>query len=162
MYSYIISQAIATLVGMARGAYELFLERLPGRAIAYTQWTDQKLHPLTQIQVATTSTKIAAAEGLLTGLYDLLQRRADLLEEPTLEEKARVRAHSAYAAQLAREAVEELFHASGAGVVQRAVPLGRFHHDIQAVCQHGLVLPASAFEAYGQVLLGLEVGTPVL
>ncbi|GHJ99321.1 acyl-CoA dehydrogenase family protein [Streptomyces sp. NPDC003753] len=162
LYSYIISQGVATFLGAARGALELFLDRLPGRGITYTSWTDQKQHPLTQIQVATADAKISAAEALMHQTYQTLQRRADAGEQPTLEEKAAVRGHSAYAVQLAKEAVDVLYNASGATAIQRRVPIQRFHRDIQGLALHGMILLTSSLEVHGRVLLGLDPDTPLL
>ncbi|GHF74748.1 acyl-CoA dehydrogenase family protein [Streptomyces thermodiastaticus] len=162
LYSYIISQGVATFLGAARGALELFLDRLPGRGITYTSWTDQKQHPLTQIQVATADAKISAAEALMQQTYQTLQRRADAGEQPTLEEKAAVRGHSAYAVQLVKEAVDVLYNASGATAIQRRVPIQRFHRDIQGLALHGMILLTSSLEVHGRVLLGLDPDTPLL
>ncbi|MFD0382200.1 hypothetical protein ACFQ2B_06470 [Streptomyces stramineus] len=63
LFTFVMAECAATFIGLARGAYELFLDRVPGRGITYTSWTDQTQHPLTQIQVATAANKIAAAEG---------------------------------------------------------------------------------------------------
>ncbi len=78
----ILIESAAAYTGMARGAYELFLDRLPGRGITYTAWTEQSLHPLTQIQVATAQSKLAAAEGLIASWLPRLQAWADAGEQP--------------------------------------------------------------------------------
>ncbi|MFI6084346.1 acyl-CoA dehydrogenase family protein [Streptomyces sp. NPDC051217] len=162
LYSFLFSQSVSTFIGIARGAYDLFLERLPNRGISSTPWDKQSDHPLTQIQVATAASKIAAAEALAAGMYRTLQERADANEEPTLEERAAVRGHSAYAVQLAKEAVEILFNASGASVIKREVPLQRFHRDIQGLALHGWILLSSNMEVYGRVIVGLDPDTPLL
>ncbi|AUG80447.1 acyl-CoA dehydrogenase [Kitasatospora sp. MMS16-BH015] len=162
LFSYIIAQGAASLVGIARGAHDLFLERLPGRGITYTSWTDQAQHPLTQIQVATAASKIAAAEALLAGLYRTIQERADAGEQLTLEERATVRGHAAYAVELAKEATTALYEASGATAIQRAVPIQRFHRDLQGLALHGMILLQPSLEVYGRVLLGLDPDTPLL
>lgn len=162
LYSFLFSQSVSTFIGIARGAHEMFLERLPNRGISSTPWDKQSRHPLTHIQVATAASKIAAAEALATGMYRVLQERADANEEPTIEERAAVRGHSAYAVQLAKEAVEILYNASGASVIKREVPLQRFHRDIQGLALHGWILLSSNMEVYGRVILGLEPDTPLL
>lgn len=162
LYSFLFSQAVSTFIGIARGAYELFLERLPGRGISYTPWTEQKEHPLTQIQVATAASKIAAAEALAAEMYRTLQERADAGEEPSLQERAAIRGHSAYAVQLAKEAVEILYNASGASVIKRDVPLQRFHRDIQGLSLHGWIVLSTNLEVYGRVILGMDPDTPLL
>ena len=162
LFAYIMAATVATLLGSAQGALELFLQRVPGRAIAYTAWEDQSAHPLTQIQVATAANKITAARAMESGWLRVLQDRADAGEQPTLEEKAAVRGQGAYAIQLAKEAVETLYQASGASVIQRNVPMQRFFRDIEGFALHGFLLLASNLELHGRVLLGLDPNTPLL
>ncbi|MFD0205376.1 MULTISPECIES: acyl-CoA dehydrogenase family protein [Saccharothrix] len=162
LFSFVLASAVATYVGIAKGALELFLERVKGRAIAYTNHTDQSQHPLTQIQVATAANKITAAEAMQDRWLRLLQERADADEPMTDAEKAAMRGQAAFAIQLAKEAVEVLYTASGATVIQRAVPLQRFHRDIQGLAQHGLLLLSTNLEVHGRVLLGLDPDSPFL
>ncbi|WP_330287206.1 acyl-CoA dehydrogenase family protein [Streptomyces sp. NBC_00576] len=159
LLSFVMAEVAAVFIGGARGAYELFLDRLPGRGITYTDWTDQKLHPLTQIQVATAANKIDAAEALSTRWLTVLQERADAGEQPTDEEKAIVRGQTAFAAQLAKEAVQILFNASGGSVIKRDVHIQRFHRDIQGFSLHALAQIDVNLEVQGRVLLGMEPGT---
>ncbi|MFG3497346.1 acyl-CoA dehydrogenase family protein [Streptomyces sp. NPDC047928] len=159
LLGYVLSSVAAAFTGMARGAYELFLERLPGRGITYTEWTEQSLHPVTQQQVATAANKIDAAEALSGGWLSVLQGRADAGEQPTDTEKAVIRGQTAYAAQLSKEAVEVLFAASGGSVIRRDVDLQRFHRDIQGFSLHALVQLNANLEVQGRVLMGMEPGT---
>lgn len=158
----IMAECAAVFIGIARGAYELFLDRLPGRGITYTSWTDQKQHPLTQIQVATAKNKIDAAAALSRDWLEVLQRRADAGEQPTVEERAIVRGQTMFAGQLAKEAVEILYTLSGGSVIQRSVPIQRFHRDIQAFAQHGLANVTANLEVQGRILLGLDPDTVFL
>ncbi|MEU7531100.1 acyl-CoA dehydrogenase family protein [Saccharothrix sp. NPDC042600] len=153
---FAVAQSVSVYIGIARGAYELFLDRLPGRGITYTEWTDQSRHPLTQIQVATAASRITAAEALSAGVVELIQRRADEGVELTSLEKAKVRGDSAYAMQLSREAVETLYNASGASAIMLSVPIQRFHRDIQGLSLHGLSLLTTNMELYGRAILGLD------
>ncbi|MFD7446130.1 acyl-CoA dehydrogenase family protein [Streptomyces sp. NPDC059909] len=162
LFSYIMAVCAAAYLGVARGAYELFLERVPGRGITYTNWNDQAQHPLTQIQVATAANKLSAAEGLQSQILALLQERADADAEPADAEKADVRGKAAFAIQLAKEAVEILYNAGGASVIQRSVPLQRFHRDAQGLALHGMLLLSTNLEVQGRVLLGLDPETPFL
>ena len=162
LYPFLFSQAVSTFTGLARGAYELFVDRLPGRGISYTSWTEQQEHPVTQIQVGTAAAKIAAAEALATEMYRLQQQRADLGEEPTFEERVAIRGQSAYAVQLAKEAVEVLFQAAGATAIRRDLPLQRFRRDIEGLSLHGWIVLNSNMEVYGRALLGMDPGTQML
>ena len=100
--SWLIAQATGAPVGIARGALRAFLTRLPGRLITYTDYASQADAPLTHLQVGEALMKIDSA--------DFHARRANELVESaahgdfTIEARARVRAHSAYATALAREA----------------------------------------------------------
>ncbi|MEV4743404.1 acyl-CoA dehydrogenase, partial [Streptomyces sp. NPDC049555] len=116
----------------------------------------------TQIQVATARNKIDAAEALSQRWLEVLQARADAGEQPTDEEKAIVRGQTGFAAQLAKEAVEILYNASGGSVIQRSVDLQRFHRDIQGFALHALAAPNVNLELQGRVLLGLEPDTEFL
>ncbi|MFF3246815.1 acyl-CoA dehydrogenase family protein [Streptomyces sp. NPDC002870] len=159
LLGYVLSGVAATFIGIARGAYELFLERLPGRGITYTEWTEQSLHPVTQLQVATAANKIDAAVALSDRWQEVLQRAADAGEQPTYEQKAIIRGRTAYAAQMCKEAVEELFAASGGSVIRSDVALQRFHRDIQGFSLHALVQLGANLEVQGRVLMGKEPGT---
>lgn len=160
--SLVAAEAAAAYIGIARGAFELFLERIPGRGITYTEWTDQAQHPLTQIQVGTADCKLAAAEALLEKWVSLLQERADAGVQPTDAEKCAVRAQCAYAMALAKEAADILFSAGGGSVIANTVPFQRFYRDLQGLLLHALFLPNTNYELYGRVLLGLDPGTPFI
>lgn len=162
LFPLVMTECAATCIGIARGALEMFLERLPGRGITYTNWTDQGAHPLTQIQVATAANKIAAAEALAETWWPLLQGRADAGELPTVEEAATLRGQTAFVIDLAKEAVRTLFEASGASVIGRSVPMQRFHRDIQGFAQHALLLLSTNLEVQGRVLIGRDPETPFL
>ncbi|GAA5052644.1 acyl-CoA dehydrogenase family protein [Streptomyces similanensis] len=159
---FFMAQGAAAYLGIARGAFDLFLERLPGRGITYTSWTDQSQSPLTQIQVATAANKIAAAEALQETWLRSLQEHADAGTLPSVAERAAVRGQAAYAIQLAKEAVDELFEASGASVILRDVPFQRFHRDLRGLSLHALFAFHTNQEVHGRALLGLAPDTPFL
>ncbi|UCM87577.1 acyl-CoA dehydrogenase family protein [Streptomyces marincola] len=162
LFSYIMAVCAGTYVGLAEGALELFRERVPGRGITYTSYEDQSSHPLTQIQVATAHNKIAAARALLDDQTAMLQRHADAGGEPSEEEKAHVRGKTSFAIDLCREAVDILYSAGGASVIQRNVPLQRFFRDARGLALHGLLLASTNLEVQGRVLLGHDPETPFL
>lgn len=159
---YIVANATASYLGIARGAYELFLDRLPGRGITYTSWTDQSQSPLTHIQVGSAASKLAAAEALAARWVRVLQDRADAGEQPTQAERTGIRGEDSYAIELAKEAVDVLFSASGASVIHRDVPFQRFHRDIQGLSLHALFNINTNLEVYGRELVGLAPDTPFL
>ena len=52
-----------TPVGTARGAMDAFLERLPGRGITYTNYTNKAEAPVTHLQLAEASMKIDSSDA---------------------------------------------------------------------------------------------------
>ncbi|MFE3329783.1 acyl-CoA dehydrogenase family protein [Streptomyces sp. NPDC059176] len=162
LMGFVMTESIAVYLGMAQAAYELFVERLPGKPISYTNWTEQSEHPLTQILVATASNKISAARALTDTILELLQRHADEGEQPSFEEKAIVRGQCGFALQLLKEAVEALHSISGASALARRSHFQRFYRDIEGLSQHAMMTPPNNLEVQGRVLLGLDPGTYLL
>ncbi|MFI9818289.1 acyl-CoA dehydrogenase family protein [Saccharothrix variisporea] len=162
LISLAVTQCAAVAVGAGRGALEVFLERLPGRGIVYTRWTEQAETPLTHVLVAGAEARLAAAWSLVTSRADRLQEHADAGRSAEAGERAQVRAHGAFAIQLAREAVEALFDASGASALLKDAPIQRFQRDLRAFSLHGLLLLSTNLEVHGRVLVGLDAGTAIL
>ncbi|MER5865502.1 acyl-CoA dehydrogenase family protein [Kitasatospora sp. NPDC002040] len=159
LITFVSALSVATYLGIARGALETFLERLPGKAIAYTNWTEQSQHPLTQIKVALAANRITAAQALTDGYLALLQQRADAGELPAPTESATVRGQCGFAIQLVKEAVEELHEVSGASALSRQAHFQRFYRDLEGLSRHGMMTPYTNLELHGRVLLGLDPDT---
>ncbi|MDO0939330.1 acyl-CoA dehydrogenase family protein [Streptomyces sp. DG2A-72] len=154
--SYVMALSAPVYVGLAKAALEIFLKSLPGKAIPYTHWADQREHPHTQIQVGLAANKITAAEALTAGWVERMQRAADAGEQLPLADKAATRGEIGYAVQLAKEAVETLHAISGASIIKRTAPFQRVHRDIEGLSLHGLLTPLGSLEVHGRVLIGLE------
>jgi alkylation response protein AidB-like acyl-CoA dehydrogenase len=155
---FLIAQASGTPVGIARGAYDAFLERLPGRAITYTDYTDQSAAPVTHLQVGEARMLLHSAEAHARESIDLVVQHSGAVDFP-LEARARVRAHAAYATKLARQSVDVLFEGSGASAIQASVPIQRYQRDIQALANHAFLTASTSLELYGRVACGLEPNT---
>ncbi|GGV81273.1 acyl-CoA dehydrogenase [Streptomyces griseoloalbus] len=156
LLSYVLTQCTAVYTGLARAALDVFVEKLPGKGIAYSNWTEQIKHPHIHHQVAVAANKIAAAEGLQRSLLELVQERADQGRRLTVAEKATIRGHIAYIVQTSKEAVDTLYTLSPASVIVRSGDLQRIERDILALSVHGLFAPLASLEVQGRLLLGLE------
>jgi alkylation response protein AidB-like acyl-CoA dehydrogenase len=146
-----------TPLGTARGAYETFMERLPGRPIAYTTYTNRAEAAVTHLQVG-------EASLILDSCQSHVRRACALLDGPgatrlSVLERVQSRAHVTYATGLARQAVDILFNASGASSIQPHIPIQRFQRDIQALANHAVMHTQTGTELYGRVLCGLEPNT---
>ncbi|GAA2059779.1 acyl-CoA dehydrogenase family protein [Streptomyces cheonanensis] len=162
LVTYVAAMSVAVFIGAAKGAYETFTERLPGKAIAYTGWTEQRDHPLTQIKVATAANRIAAAEALADGYVRLLQDRADAGEHPTVEDSVTVRGRGGLATLLVLEATDALHDVSTASSLARDQHFQRFRRDLAGLTRHGMMTPFTNLELHGRLLLGLEPDTHYL
>jgi alkylation response protein AidB-like acyl-CoA dehydrogenase len=145
-----------TPVGAARGALELFHERLPGRPITYTNYTNKAEAAVTHLQVGEATLKLDSADAHVRLACRLLDEASSPM---TMQGRVESRAHISYATGLAREVVDALFFASGASVIQSHVPLQRVQRDMQALANHAIMHPQTAIELYGRVLCKLEPNT---
>jgi len=156
------ASTVGKIVGIMRGAYEAFFERVPGRGITYTGYLDQREAPLTHLQVAKAALKTDEAEYHAFRLCDLVDRK-NLSGEPwTLQERAYARVAMGRACQLAKESIDILNTASGGSSVFRSVPIQRWERDIEVICLHALNPPDTNTELYGRVLCGLESDSPYI
>ena len=148
-----------TPVGIARGALDAFFARLPGRPITYTTYTNQAEAAITHLQTGEAALLLHSADAHI-------RRAAAILDQPTehplsMRTRVEARAHVAYATGLARQAVDLLFHGSGASAIQSHVPIQRFQRDMQALANHAVMHAPTGIELYGRVLCGLEPNTPL-
>ena len=146
-----------TPLGIARGAWDMFIDRLPGRGITYTTYTNKAEAPVTHLQMAEASMKIdssAAHVHLATSLLDEARNGS-----MTMQERVKARAHIAYSTGLAREATDILFYASGASSIQEHMAIQRYQRDIQALSNHAIMHPQTGLELYGRILCGLPPNT---
>lgn len=153
----LVVNAGGTPLGIARGAYESFLERLPNRPIAYTTYAAKSEAPITHLQIGEAALKIESAAAHVRAAATRLDRTSD--RPLTKEERVKARVQIAYATGLAREAVDLLFFGSGASSIQSAVPIQRHQRDLQALANHAIMHAPTAIELYGRILCGLEPNT---
>jgi alkylation response protein AidB-like acyl-CoA dehydrogenase len=153
----LVVNAGGTPLGIARGALDAFFQRLPGRGIAFTTYTNKAEAPVTHLQVGEAALKIESADAHVRRAAALLDGHRGGPMSTDLRIKSR--AHIGYATGLAREAVDTLFNASGASAIQAQVPIQRFQRDMQALANHAIMHAQTATELYGRVLCGLEPNT---
>ena len=146
-----------TPIGTARGALEAFHERLPGRGITYTNYTNQAEAAVTHLQVGEATLKLDSSDAHLRRACAILDDNPGAVL--SVADRVKSRAHISYATGLARDVVDALFYASGASAIQSTVPIQRFQRDIQALANHAIMHPQTAIELYGRILCGLPPNT---
>ncbi|MFK0104327.1 acyl-CoA dehydrogenase family protein [Streptomyces sp. NPDC091217] len=152
----------ANALGLARAALTQFGERIHQRGITYTVYERQHEAPVTHLQFAEATMKVASAELIAADFVGLIEARAADGEPYTMQERARIRAQCGYLTRLCKEAADLIGSASGASSLHREVPVQRIVRDLNALSLHSFVNPAANLELYGRVLSGLDAGTPFL
>ena len=148
-------------LGAAEGAYEIFLDKVAKRAGTYT---GAKVADFQAVQI-----KVARARSLIDSARYMLRQSALALdayagrgETPDLETKLRFRAHSAFAVNQSREAVETLWSCYGAQGLYKRDPLQRHLRDAIAISQHFSFNFDVAGAAYGTHALGGTTVNPTI
>jgi alkylation response protein AidB-like acyl-CoA dehydrogenase len=158
----IASVGVATvgkIVGLARAAIELFLERIETRTITHTLYERQGDAPLTHLQAAEASLLTDEAEYHARRLAAMVDEKS-LTDEPwTLRERAYARVCVGRACQLTSQAIDLLAGACGAHSIYSSDPMQRIRRDIQAINIHAVNLPSTNLELYGRILCGREPNT---
>jgi 3-hydroxy-9,10-secoandrosta-1,3,5(10)-triene-9,17-dione monooxygenase len=148
-------------IGCAEGAYDLFLESMAKRAGTYTGARVADFQAV-QIKVARARCLIDSARELMRQSALELQRAAERHDVPDLPTKLRCRAHSAFAVNQAREAVETLWSCYGANGIYTRDPIQRHLRDALAINQHFSFNFDIAGSAYGLVALGGTFASPTM
>jgi len=148
-------------LGAAEGAYELFIERMAALAGTYTGARVADFQAV-QIKVARARCLIDSARDLLRQSAIAFQAAAQRNEAPDLETKLRFRAHSAFAVNQSREAVETLWSCYGAQGLYVRDPLQRHLRDVLAINQHFSFNFDIAGAAYGLLALGGRYANPTM
>ncbi|GLZ50111.1 hypothetical protein Acsp06_62960 [Actinomycetospora sp. NBRC 106375] len=144
-FPFVLVNSTGAPVGMAEGAMDAFLARVPGRKITYTDWVQTEAQS-THIQVADAAVNIRAAKVLSNDLATRIRDAADAGRSLSVAERAAMRAESAHVVRLSRWAVETLNSMSGASSIQMDVPIQRiFRADRgRTALAAGLLLPFGA------------------
>jgi 3-hydroxy-9,10-secoandrosta-1,3,5(10)-triene-9,17-dione monooxygenase len=148
-------------LGAAEGAYELFLAAMARRMGTYTGARVAEFQAV-QIKVARARCLIDSARGFLRESAIALQAIAARNQAPDLETKLRFRAHSAFAVNQSREAVETLWSCYGAQGLYTRDPLQRHLRDVLAIGQHFSFNFDIAGAAYGLHALGGPYANPTM
>jgi 3-hydroxy-9,10-secoandrosta-1,3,5(10)-triene-9,17-dione monooxygenase len=139
--------------GIARGAFECFVDEMKSRVNAYAHDPLSK-KPSMHLRVAEAAALIDAAELLYRRSLTETVRKVEAGEALTLEHRLRSRRDQGYSVKLARQATDILFTAEGGRGLYETGHVQRAFRDLQAVQSHivgGWDIPALN---YGSVTLG--------
>ena len=148
-------------VGAAEGAYEMFLDSMARRMGTYTGAKVSEFQAV-QIKLARARCLIDSARHFLRQSAIDFQARAERNDPPDLATRLRFRAHSAFAVNQAREAVETLWSCYGAQGLYTRDPLQRHLRDVMAINQHFSFNFDIAGSAFGLHALGGPYANPTM
>ncbi len=148
-------------LGAAEGAYELFLDAMTKRVGTYTGARVADFQAV-QVKVARARCLIDSARYLLRQSAIAFQAYAERNEVPDLQTRLRFRAHSAFAVNQSREAVETLWSCYGAQGLYTRDPLQRHLRDVLAINQHFSFNFDITGAAYGLLALGGTYANPTM
>ncbi len=154
MLPFLCVAAAIPAVGTARQAVQLFRERLSKRVIIGTQ-SSQAEKPAAQMRLARAHVLASTAEVAIRQAAKEILALADRATPATVEERVELRCRIAYAVKLAREAVQTLAEAAGAGAHMLDDPLQRALRDINMMSCHVVYDLDTALELQGRALVGL-------
>lgn len=143
------AQLAAVLVGMARGALDALLDQVTS---AQHRMGPPKDRPLLQARVARAEGRIRSARAFLYDAVEQTWATALAGEPATLEDDFAVRLAASHAARTCTEVAHLALTAGGTAALYAHSPVQRFHRDIYAAQQHGLVAYYT-FEELGRDLL---------
>lgn len=146
-----------TMLGIARGAMDVYMERLPSAGITYTNYQKAGEAPLTHHQLAHAQFELEIAEMFMEKMRGLLAE--SLIAEVPVVSRIRARAWLGQLATHAKQCVTQLFEASGASQIQHSAHIQRYFRDASSLCLHALIQPTTSDELYGRMLAGLEPNT---
>lgn len=154
-------QFAGAITGIAEGALQLHVERTRTRREVYTG--ARKAEDVgAQMRVAESATELRLARTLTTTAADRCDEVAVTGDRLTVEERAELKWHAAYVAELCRRATERIFASAGAHAIYDDSLLQARFRDVNTACHHAVADFDGNARMFGRVLLGLDPGTPLV
>jgi 3-hydroxy-9,10-secoandrosta-1,3,5(10)-triene-9,17-dione monooxygenase len=156
LMSTLATYMIAPYLGMASAVLDHVVAGADSKGIAFTHYERQRDSTAFQLAVADASMKLDLARLIAENSASVVDGHADDGTFPDDLTRARIRQHTGHAAQLCRQAVDELVTAHGAAAFAETSPLQALVRDIHTASRHAVANPASCAEVFGRALLGVE------
>lgn len=147
-------------IGAARAALDRFVARAPTR-MKFGSRQPQSESVATQVRIGEVRARIDTAELIARQVAAETERWGRSDEVCPLPERARTRLLMNQAVRLARDAVRELFEASGANAHRLDEPLQRIHRDVHTIAAHAVFDMDVIAEQVGRLELGLTATMPL-
>jgi alkylation response protein AidB-like acyl-CoA dehydrogenase len=146
-------------IGCAQGALDDVVDLAAGK-VPLLASRPLAASPTFHLELATADTELRAARALIHEHAEAAWEAAVDGAEPTLPDRARIRAAAVWATERAADVVRAAHRAGGGGSIYATSPLQRRLRDIDALTQHFIVRRDTLTTA-GAVLLGQDPDVPV-
>jgi 3-hydroxy-9,10-secoandrosta-1,3,5(10)-triene-9,17-dione monooxygenase len=146
---------IGSMLGMARGALEVFVERTAAK-VGGLSGVQVGTRPDVHHRIGEAAAEIDAAVTFVRASYADMRAFAEQEREYTIDDRVRWRRDAAWAARAVLRAVNLLFEIGGAHVLWLDDQLHQFQRDVTAASHHYGMAWSQLFTGYGRVALGLE------
>jgi 3-hydroxy-9,10-secoandrosta-1,3,5(10)-triene-9,17-dione monooxygenase len=141
-------------LGMADQAMELFLAAVGKRSIPYSPYRSAADAPINHLTAGRAHARIRAAACVARTAVAGLDRCEDEGTEPTEREILQWHTDAAFVWDACAEAIEALFHASGASAIARRQPLQLIARNARAGSMHAAHNINTWLENFGRELCG--------
>lgn len=139
--------------GIARGAFEAFIDEMRSRDTAFDHSAMAK-KPGMHLRVAEAGAMIDAGDLLYKRSFRETMDKLEAGETLSLEHRARSRRDQGYSVLLAKRGVEALFTGTGARGLFEKNHIQRAYRDLHAVSGHIVANWDAPAYSYGQIMLG--------
>jgi alkylation response protein AidB-like acyl-CoA dehydrogenase len=139
--------------GIARGAFEAFIDEMRSRDTAFDHSPMAK-KPGMHLRVAEAGAMIDAGDLLYKRSFRETMDKLEAGETLSLEHRARSRRDQGYSVLLAKRGVEALFTGTGARGLFEKNHIQRAYRDLHAVSGHIVANWDAPAYSYGQIMLG--------
>jgi 3-hydroxy-9,10-secoandrosta-1,3,5(10)-triene-9,17-dione monooxygenase len=157
VFPFLLLASAGTLVGMAQGALQSFLERAPNRATSFENLEPQATSLVIQYQIGEIDMLIKSALALVRDAISTVQQHASEGSGMTPQDRIDVRAAVAYVTRCSTKAATNLSRIGGASAFRLDVTGQRMNRDLAVLSNHALL----NYEANLGLLGASLVGNPV-
>lgn len=147
---------IAPQLGLSRAALEFVKEQAATKRVHATVYEPQAGSVAIQLRLARAKMRVDTARLHAYRAAEDVDRAANEGRYPDFETRARIQADCGWVAENAREAIDMLITAHGAGSFAERNPLGRIWRDSNTAGRHAFITPDVRYEIYGKAMLGIE------
>lgn len=147
---------LAPTLGVASCVAEEFCSVVKTRVNAATQ-SRQRDEKSAQVEVAVGEATMSMLRQTLLDDADLIMEIVQAGRQPTPAERAAIRMRIAVSARTALSSSQRMFTAMGGSLLPNGSRAERLFRDLHAMSSHLLLQPEIIGEAYGRLLLGMDI-----